>query len=48
MFSSSNASKPDTKTPVDIMETIVYKYLKTLGYRKYGQTLHRFVDSDVS
>lgn len=48
MFSSSNASKPDTKTSVDIMETIVYKYLKTLGYRKYGQTLHRFVDSDVS
>lgn len=48
MFSSSNANKPDTKTSVDIMETIVYKYLKTLGFRKYGRTLHRFVDGDIS
>lgn len=33
---------------VDIIEKIVYEYLKPLGFKKYGRTLHRFVDSDIS
>ena len=33
---------------VDIIEKIVYEYLQPLGFKKYGRTLHRFVDSDIS
>lgn len=33
---------------VDIIEKIVYAYLKPLGFRKFGRTLHRFVDGDMS
>lgn len=33
---------------VDIIEKIIYDYLKPLGFKKYGRTLHRFVDGDIS
>lgn len=33
---------------VDIIERIVYEYLKPLGFRKFGRTLHRYVDGDIS
>lgn len=33
---------------VDIIEKNVYAYLKPLGFRKFGRTLHRFVDGDMS
>lgn len=33
---------------VDIIEKIVYAYLKPLGFRKFGRTLYRFVDGDMS
>ena len=45
IFRTNNLSS--TKS-VDIIEEIVYKYLKPLGFRKYGRTLHRFVDGDIS
>ena len=33
---------------VDIIEKTVYEYLKPFGFRKFGRTLHRFVDVDMS
>lgn len=27
---------------------MVYNHLKTLGFRKFGRTLHRFVEGDIS
>lgn len=33
---------------VDIIEAIVYEYLKPMGFRKHGRTFHRFVDGDIS
>ncbi len=33
---------------VDEIEKLVYAYLKPLGFRKFGRTLHRFVDGDIS
>lgn len=33
---------------VDIIQAAVYEYLKPLGFRKFGRTLHRFVEGDIS
>ena len=33
---------------VDIIEKLVYAYVKPMGFRKHGRTLHRFVDGDIS
>ncbi|MBQ3527001.1 MAG: DUF4304 domain-containing protein [Clostridia bacterium] len=33
---------------VDIIENTAYEYLKPLGFKKHGRTLHRFVDGDMS
>lgn len=33
---------------VDIIEAIVYEWLKPMGFRKHGRTLHRFVEDDIS
>lgn len=41
-------TKLDSKECVNIIENIVYEHLKTLGFKKYGRTLHRFVDEDIS
>lgn len=48
MFSFLKTNKFDSKEAVDIIEDIVYQYLKPLGFKKYGPTLHRFVDGDIS
>lgn len=41
-------SKLTSTEAVDIIEKIVYEYLKPLGFKKHGRTLHRFVDGDIS
>ena len=46
-FICGKNSRTSTES-VDIIEKIVYEYLKPLGFRKYGRTLHRFVDGDIS
>ena len=33
---------------VDIIQAAVYEYLKPLGFRKFGRTMHRFVEKDIS
>ena len=33
---------------VNEIEAMVYAYVKPLGFRKYGRTLHRFVSEDIS
>lgn len=38
----------DTKAIVNAIEKAVYAEVKPLGFRKYGRTLHRFVDEDIS
>lgn len=38
----------DTKSIVDEIEKAVYAEVKTLGFKKHGRTLHRFVDDDIS
>lgn len=48
MFSIFNKNKRSSTESVDVIEKIVYEYLKTLGFRKHGRTLHRFVDRDIS
>ena len=48
MFSLFNTNKLSSTETVDIIEKIVYEYLKPLGFRKHGRTLHRFVDGDIS
>ncbi len=42
------ANKLTSTESVDVIEKIVYEYLKPLGFRKYGRTIHRFVDGDIS
>lgn len=48
MLSVFNKNKLSSTESVDIIEKIVYEYLKPLGFRKHGRTLHRFVDGDIS
>lgn len=48
MFSLFRTNKLDAKESVDMIEKIVYEELKPLGFRKYGRTLHRFTDEDIS
>ncbi|MBQ9133219.1 MAG: DUF4304 domain-containing protein [Clostridia bacterium] len=38
----------DVTQTVDEIEAAVYAYIKPLGFRKYGRTLHRFVSEDIS
>lgn len=40
--------KSSSTKSVDIVQNIVYEYLKPLGFRKHGRTIHRFVDGDIS
>lgn len=37
-----------TTDAVDTIETIVYDFVKPMGFRRFGRTLHRFVDGDIS
>ncbi len=48
MFSVFKKNKLTSTESVDIIEKIVYEYLKPLGFRKHGRTLHRFVEGDIS
>lgn len=48
MFSIFSTNKLSSTESVDIIEKIVYEYLKPLGFKKYGRTVHRFVDGDIS
>lgn len=48
MFHVFKTNKLTSTESVDIIEKIVYEYLKPLGFRKHGRTLHRFVDDDIS
>ncbi len=48
MFHIFRTNEFTSTESVDIIEEIVYEYLKPLGFRKHGRTLHRFVDSDIS
>lgn len=48
MFFEGRNNKLTSTESVDIIEKIVYEYLKPLGFRKHGRTLHRFVDGDIS
>ena len=48
MFSIFSTNKLSSTESVDVIEKIVYDYLKPHGFRKYGRTLHRFVDGDIS
>ncbi|MBR3868210.1 MAG: DUF4304 domain-containing protein [Clostridia bacterium] len=48
MFSVFYTNKLTSTESVDIIEKFVYEYLKSLGFRKHGRTLHRFVDGDIS
>lgn len=44
----SDTKKSPTTQSVDVIQKIVYAYLKPLGFRKHGRTMHRFVDEDIS
>ena len=48
MLSIFNRSEYTSTEATDIIEKIVYVYLKPLGFRKYGRTLHRFVEGNIS
>ncbi len=48
MLSGFNTRKYTSTEAVNIIEKIVYEYLKPSGFRKHGRTLHRYVDGDIS
>ena len=48
MFSVFKANTLNSTESVDIIEKIAFEYLKPLGFKKYGRTLHRYVDGDIS
>ena len=48
MLSIFKRNKLDSKATVDAIEKLVYAELKPLGFKKFGRTLHRFVDGDIS
>ncbi len=47
-FSKKSGVNVNTTEIIDTIESIVYSEFKPLGFRKYGRTLHRFVDGDIS
>lgn len=46
-FSQKPSAVNVTKT-VDEIENAALAELKSLGFRKYGRTLHRFISDDIS
>lgn len=48
MFRFLKKNKLTSTESVDIIENIVYEFLKPYGFKKHGHTLHRFVDGDIS
>ena len=47
-FLKKTPIKVNTTEIIDAIENRVYVELKSLGFRKYGRTLHRFVNGDIS
>ena len=50
MFKLFKKSKPtySTTEAIDIIENIVFDFLKEHKFKKFGRTLHRFVSEDIS
>ena len=48
MFRLFDSGKLSSSESLDIIESTVYDFLKPFGFRKYGRTLHRYVDRDIS
>jgi len=48
MLSVLTNKKLTSTQSVDIIENTVYEHLKPMGFKKYGRTLHRFTDGDIS
>lgn len=48
MFSIFKRKKISSTECVDIIQSVVYEYLKPMGFHKHGRTLHRFVEGDIS
>ena len=47
----TNISKSETFSSVEAVnriENAVFNFLKPMGFKKYGRTLHRFTDGDIS
>ncbi len=42
------SEKSEYSIKVDQIEADTYSKLKSFGFRKYGRTMHRFVDNDIS
>lgn len=47
-FLKKKPEKINATEIINVIENAVYDDLKTLGFRKYGRTLHRFVEEDIS
>ena len=43
-----SSKKTDMSSRIDYSENEVHSFLKPLGFRKHGRTLHRFVSGDIS
>lgn len=48
MFSLFGRNKLSSAESVDVIQKIVYDFLKPLGFRRHGRVMHRFVDGDIS
>ena len=48
MFSFFKHNKLSTTESVDIIENMLYENLRPLGFKKFGRSLHRFVETDIS
>ena len=48
MLSIFKRKKISSTECVDIIQGVVYEYLKPMGFRKHGRTFHRFVEGDIS
>lgn len=47
-FFKTPPKKIETTRIINEIETRIYSELKSFGFSKYGRTLHRFVDGDIS
>lgn len=48
MLNPLRRKKVSSTECADAIQKVVYEYLKPLGFRKFGRTLHRFVEKDIS
>lgn len=48
-MASFSKSKPfSSAEAVNEIQKVVFNYLKPMGFKKYGRTMHRFTDGDIS